>query len=72
MTVDRPGRPRCSGDRCYWPAGLEGLTAAERVAALKRGHWPDGDEHIVTRDARRYRSPVEVARIRSGLADLEP
>ncbi len=55
-----------NGARVLWPAGLEALTPAERVAALARGYWPDGD-HIITRDGRRLYRPVEARRLRAGV-----
>lgn len=33
--------------RCYWPAGLEALSPAERAAALERGYWLDGSALVL-------------------------
>lgn len=56
-----------NGARVFWPAGLEIMSPGERVEALRRGHWPDGDTgYIVTRDGRRIYLPGEAARLRAG------
>lgn len=41
-----------NGVRVWWPAGLGDLTPAERVEALERGWWRDGD-YVVTREGER-------------------
>jgi hypothetical protein len=48
--------------RVWWPAGLGELPPAERVAALARGYWPDGD-HVIFADGRRLYRPGEARRL---------
>lgn len=46
---------RPDGERIYWPAGFENMTAEERQAAIDRGYWIDGDfiQHFSGRRKRR-------------------
>jgi hypothetical protein len=53
-TVKGYGYPH--GERVWWPAGLERMTPAERIAALDAGWWLD-DDAIVTRKGERL--PLE-------------
>lgn len=39
------------GHGLYWPAGLNELHPSERVRALERGYWEDGD-NLIHRDGR--------------------
>lgn len=57
-----------NGNRVWWPAGLESLTPAERVAALERGSWADGD-HVIFADGRRLYLPGEARRLREGIGE---
>jgi hypothetical protein len=52
-----------NGARVWWPAGLGELAPADRVAALARGWWDDGD-HVVFADGRREYRPAEARRLR--------
>ena len=57
MSKGNSGGP--NGAAVWWPAGLERMTATERVEALARGWWPEGDgKHIITRDGRKLYRPA--------------
>jgi hypothetical protein len=42
---------------------LQDLSPADRVAALERGWWRDGDSYIVTRAGERLYRPTEARRL---------